>query len=137
MRDFKPEDFDGSGQYIIRNDKAPDYFTDAGFMSTVMYKVGYMHGNRVSSFGHAIVKISMADGWTTMGYFNKNGFTENPQQPDKWTWVPWTSTFEENSIVAKQKFCDYLNNPELSQEYRFATHEELMRVCLYQKRRCR
>lgn len=138
MRNFKPEDFDGSGQYIIRNDKPANNFINVGFMSTILYKVGYVHGNRSRDFAHAIIKVAMSDGWTQMGHYNKNGFTGNPQQPDKWTYIPWTSSFDESSIIAKQKFCDYLNDSELCEkEYRFATHEEVMRVVLYQKSKCK
>lgn len=133
MRTFTPEDFSGCGQYIVRvdakqreqmkNGKAP-HLCDPGYLSTIMYKVGYSHGNGFihrPEDGNIIMKVSMADGHTSNGYFNQNGSTD----PSNWTFVQWNG---------KQDFCDYLNHPD-KEEYRMATQEEVVRVVLYQRSR--
>lgn len=126
MRTFIPEDFSGAGHYLIRNDKERNKFVDSGFMSTVMYKVGYHHGhgmvNRPES--NVICLVSMADGWTQTGYFDKHNSTDTKD----WEWKQWNSW---------QGFCDWLNNEDRSQEMRFASQEEVVRVVLYQSARWR
>lgn len=123
MRNFKPEDFDGSGQYLIRNDGEPNTLKDSGYMSTITYKVGYSHGHGFTSKpdkGNIVLLVSMADGWTQSGYFDKHG----KEDPEFWTFSQWNS---------KQDFCNWLNTKD--QEMRFATQEEIVRVVLYQKGR--
>jgi len=125
MRNFTPEDFAGAGQYLIRNDKEAGKYTDAGFMSTVMYKVGYLMGGGGlvdAELKNVPLLISMADGWTRCGFHIKN--TDSDKRSIFVRWNSW------------QDLCDYLNTEE-SQEMRFATQEEVVRVVMYQKLRWR
>ena len=128
MRNFTTEDFSGAGQYLVRNDKPRNGFVNTGFLSSVMYKVGYSHGTKFENrpdTGNVMLLISMSDGLSLHGHFLKNG---NETDTSKWTFVQWNGV---------QEFCDYLNNPELSQEYRFASQEEVVRVVMYQTSRWR
>ncbi len=139
MRNFTTEDFNGSGQYIIRADKEAGQYVEPGFMSTILYKVGYCLGQgciNPPDEGNITTLVSMSDGMTKLGYFNTLNDPNwqpdmNPKGPantDKWIWVPFNS---------KQIFCNYLNNSDFSQEYRFATQEEVVKVIEYQKSRCK
>lgn len=133
MRNFIPNDFTGSGQYLVRADKGPNEYKDTSFLESITRKVGYCLGQGTSDKGTTCVIIDMSDGLTKLGYFDttkdpnhgKNGTVANI---DTWVWVPFHS---------KQDLCDYLNNPDHSQEYRWATHEEIQRVAQNQKERCR
>lgn len=69
MRNFTAKDFDGAGQYLVRTTE--NYIKDTGFLSTIMYKVGYMHGRRRK--GQVTLLISMADGWTNDTKCRVNG----------------------------------------------------------------
>lgn len=121
MRDFKVKDFVGAGQYLIRNDKPANQYTDPGFMSTIMFKVGYDHNSEKLGTGKQITcKISMADGWVQKGHFITDEKTGESKH------VLWQG---------KEALVEYLNNPDLSQEYRFATQQEAILVILYQTSR--
>lgn len=133
MRNFTIEDFSGAGQYLI---KQKESYRDALYMSTIMYKVGWIRPNGkllvdCPESGNIYTLISMSDGMTLCGYFDTRGFGDNPVTSEKiakWEWVQF------NGI---QSLVDWLNNPELSQEHRFATQEEVVRVVLSQKSRWR
>jgi len=128
MRNFTIEDFIGSGQYLVR-EKENKFITDTGFLSTIMYKVGFDNNNlEIGTGGQITNLISMSDGWTRCFYFlnNEDGTTNFNKK------VIWQNTEELGSHQGKQRLCDYLNNSELSQEMRFATQEEIVRVVMYQ-----
>lgn len=157
MRNFTPEDFEGAGQYLIRMSPEEIFarvdgkpfrgYSDAGYLSTITYKVGYMHDNFKIGNGNQITTLtSMSDGWTRICHYPNSKKAEQYEKEgkvldfDKWEKVLW-QTDEENKVdgevlSGKQKFCDYLNNPE-TQEMRFATQEEIVRVVMYQKSRWR
>lgn len=128
MRTFTTEDISGAGQYLIRNDKEPGKFVDPGFMSTIMLKVGYIYGNKHVGFQDSKYTLTdMSDGWTRLGYFiTKDDEGNQIEDSDKWGFKTFTEP---------QDLVDYLNNESLSQEYRFATQEEVVRVVMYQKSR--
>lgn len=122
MRNFKEDDFDGAGQYIIRTSKGPNEVKSGGFLATTAFKIGYTHD---SSFGSNVYTlISMTDGWTRDSFKDENG-----------NWVKFAG---DDNQSAKQKLVHYLNSPELCpQEYRHATFDEMVRVILHTKSRCR
>jgi len=136
MRNFTIEDFMGAGQYLVRNDKGPNEYTDTSFLTTIMKKVGYClgHGCVDPPDGNIMTLVDMSDGLTKLGYFDQRNdptYNDNPRTIDSstWIWVPFSN---------KQVLCDYLNNPDLCrQEYRFATNEELVRVANGTKHRTR
>lgn len=55
--EFEPQDFEGSGQMVIRNSAEPGC-TDYTFMATVSYKIGYQH----SVGPNTVFMVSLADG---------------------------------------------------------------------------
>lgn len=137
MRNFTIEDFSGAGQYLVRNDKEPNKYVDAGFLSTIMKKVGYTIPNsrclsNPPDQGNVYTLVDMSDGLTSLGYFDQRKDPEYKNNPRRcnthlWEWVQFDGL---------QVLCDYLNNPDLClQEYRFATQEEVVRVVMYQKSR--
>lgn len=134
MRNFKIEDFEGCGQYIIRADR--EHYTDAGFMSTIMKKVGWLIGtSKAGRQEQRVCLIDMSDGLITDGYFiNKDEKGNRIEDTQRWIWISFEKT-EEDRFADKRTLINYLNNPNLSQEYRFATHEEVMHVILNQKHR--
>lgn len=156
MRNFTPEDFEGGGQYLLRlgneeifvreNGKPFRGYSDAGYLSTITYKVGYMHNNfGIGNGNHITTLTSMSDGWTRFCHYPNSKKAqeynlENKQIDfDEWEKTLWQDDKDENgdvTISGRQKFCDYLNNPE-TQEMRFATQEEIVRVVMYQKSRWR
>ena len=119
MRNFTTEDFKGSGQYLVY-DRAKVYL-DTGYLSTLMFKIGYLHGNNAKQRGqdNNYCLVAMSDGWIIEGYI--------PEGDDK--------VFK--SFTSKQDLVDYLNTVGLTEEYRFATQEEVVRVVMYQKGRWR
>jgi hypothetical protein len=72
--------------------------------------------------------IDMSDGMTIIG-----NYTSKESKSNNYEKIIWQG---ENGY-GKQLLVDWLNNPELSQEYRFATQEEVVRVVLYQSSRWR
>jgi len=147
MRNFTTEDFAGAGQYLIRvkdgeTDLRKGSYMDAGYMSTIMRKVGWITPNSrlfVDSpkEGNVYTLTDMSDGMTKCGYFddredptrNDSPRTFTSESTECWKWVQFNGT---------QSLVDYLNNPDLcKQEVRFATQEEVVRVVLYQKARWR
>lgn len=118
MRNFKPDDFKGSGQYLVRDTNT----IDTSYLASVLFKVGYSHGHTEEGRNpnsNSTLLISMADGWTQNGHFKGS----DPKQ----VFVEWKSI---------KDLCDHLNDRN-TQEMRFATHEEIVRVALYQKARCK
>lgn len=113
---FKPEHFKGCGQYLVRNDKPEDTYEDYGFVSTILYKVGWHHGtnfiNRPKS--NVITLTSMADGWVHSGDYTTGEYRQ------------WDT---------KEIFCDYLNNLDETQKMRFATKKEVLSVILWENYR--
>jgi len=132
MRDFKLKDFDGAGQYLLRmcpeeiiaNKQGKKFvgYTDAGYLTTIVYKVGYVH--RIEDFGQCRTLTSMADGWTQMNHFIK-------EEDGNLRRVFWASPKGAPAKAGRQKFVDHLNNDKGS-EYRFATQEEVVRVVMSQ-----
>ncbi len=125
MRNFTIKDLDGAGQYLVRTDQ--EYIKNAGHLSTILYKVGWNVGMSYTEeikdqigARNVYSLIAMSDGMILDGYYVKE---------------------EGNRIkhvfISKEKLVDYLNNPDLTQEYRFATTEEVVRVAMYQTTRCR
>jgi hypothetical protein len=47
-----------TGAYIVRQQDKNEHIADTGYLSTIMYKIGYS-----LSPIHELAKISMADGW--------------------------------------------------------------------------
>lgn len=138
MRNFTTEDFSGAGQYLVRVGVNPKQISEALSLSTVMYKVGYLINNHDIGTGENFTcLISMADGWTKICHY-ENTKDENGKStpPETWEKVLWQGE-EMGDGLGKQKFVDYLNNPKLSQEMRFATQEEVVRVVMAQRSRWR
>lgn len=139
MRNFKVEDFSGAGQYLLRmspdevharnNNKPFGGYCDTGYLSTIIKKVGWITNNyNIGNGGQIYTLTDMSDGMTRIGnYTAKDPKTNNYEK------IIWQG---ENS-EGLQLLCNYLNNPELSQEHRFATQEEVVRVVMYQSSRWR
>lgn len=139
MRNFKPEDFSGAGQYLIRMSPDEIYkkennlrfsgYCDTGFLSTVVKKVGYITNNYNLGDGSQISTLTdMSDGYTKLG-----NYTAKDPKTNNWEFIFWQG----GNNVGHQLLCNWLNNPELSQEHRFATQEEIVRTVLYQSSRWR
>lgn len=139
MRNFTIEDFSGSGQYLLRmspreihcrdNNEQFEGYSNTGYLSTIIKKVGWITNNYGIGNGEQIYTLTdMSDGMTILG-----NYTHNNPQSNNWEKIIWQG---ENGL-GKQKLVDWLNNPELSQEHRFATQEEVVRVVLSQKSRWR
>jgi hypothetical protein len=77
----------------------------------------------------------MSDGCTYIGNFTE----QNPSITGNWDRVIWQTDRLDNFkiINSTQKLVDWLNNPELSQEHRFATQDEVVKVVMYQSSRWR
>lgn len=134
---FTPKDFDGAGQYIVKECKDKlnsSDITDTSYLTTVMMKIGWTQKLRDNKGPYSNVLVEMSDGLIHEGYFlgtvKENGSHENDHS--KWVWVNFSA---ETSYESKQKFCEYLNNNPHKQTYRMATNEELIRVAAYSKRR--
>ena len=134
---FTPDDFEGAGQYIVRETKnklESPYFKDTGFLSTVMSKIGYIHSHRYRGEGVAsniYTLVDMSDGLIYTGYYTNTKDSEGNKLPiEKWVFNEFSG---DSSFEAKQKICDYLNNNPHGETYRFATNEELIRVAAHQK----
>lgn len=146
MRNFTTEDFSGCGQYLVRmspqelqakeNGTAFSGYKTVSYLSTLMKKVGYCLGQGTTHYGQGNIYtlVDMSDGLTKLGYFDTSkdpNYTPRgggAANTDLWTWVPFDSV---------QALCDYLNSEYHSQECRFATQEEVVRVVLYQRSRWR
>lgn len=110
-QDFELKDFEASGQYLVRSDSTQ--IEDDGYLSTIMYKVGYIHNVGGSRNQHYCL-ISMSDGWVSNGEYSGDSF------------IPYDS---------KESFVRMINEREASQKLRMATKEEVLRVVNYQKNR--
>lgn len=135
---FEPKDFDGSGQYIVRETpmkiKSP-HINDTGFLSTILMKIGWTNSARVVGYDNTYAfLIDMSDGLIKMGYYITKDEEGNDLPTEMWKWISFSGP---DSTSAKQTLCDYLNNNPHGNTYRFATHEELVRVAMYQKHRTR
>lgn len=139
MRNFKPEDFSGAGQYLLRmtpdeihaknNNQPFRGHCDTGYLTTIVKKVGWITNNYNIGNGEQIYTLTdMSDGMTTIG-----NYTAKEPKTNNYERIIWQGENGEG----KQLLCNYLNNPELSQEYRFATQEEIVRVVMYQSSRWR
>lgn len=132
---FTPEDFDGAGQYIVRETKnkiKSPHFLDTGFLSTVMKKVGYInYVGLASKSSNLYCLIDMSDGLTYTGYYiTKDKEGNKIEDSSKWKRINFEG---DTSYEAKSKLCEYLNNNPHGETYRFATNEELIRVAAHQK----
>ncbi len=132
---FKPEDFEGAGQYIVRehtNKLEYSQFLDTGYLSTVTQKVGYSNYSRSfkNSESSRYFLIDITDGAVQTGYYitsDKNGVQLEVKD---WEFVEFSAKTSEE---AKYKLCEYLNNNPHGETFRFLTHEELVRISLNQK----
>lgn len=135
---FKPEDFDGAGQYVVRESKNKinsPHFYDTGYLSTVMYKIGYMHMSKSIQCSNLYILISMSDGLSLPGYYTNTKDAEgNSTDSSTWTFTEFSG---EDNYEAKSKLCEFFNNNPHGNTYRFATNEELIRVAAHQKWRTR
>ncbi len=141
MRNFTIEDFSGAGQYLVRmcpseiyqrDNNLPITIYNTSFLSTVMKKVGWIVNNHGIGNGEQIYTLTdMSDGLTRVGNYTN----PNPSENNDWSFSYWQREDENDKDGGKRKLVEYLNNPELSQEHRFATQEEVVRVVLYQKSR--
>ena len=151
MRNFTTEDFSGAGQYLIRmssdeifcekENKPFRGYSDAIHLSTILYKVGYIHNNFEIGSGEQLITLTaMSDGWTQFCHYpNSNKFEQYRKEGkeidfDRWEKVIWQNDSWENKN-GWDKFVEYLNHH--SQEMRFATQEEVVRAVLKQKSRWR
>ena len=139
MRNFKMEDFSGSGQYLLRmspreihcrnNNINFEGYSDTSYLSTIIKKVGYITNNYNIGDGEQIYTLTdMSDGLTRI-----SNYTSNEPKLNNYEKIIWQG----EDGLGKQKLVNYLNNPELSQEHRFATQEEIVRVVMYQSSRWR
>ena len=151
MRNFATEDFSGAGQYLIRMNPSEVYcrennkpfygYDNSTNLSTIMYKVGYIHNNFEIGSGHQLITLtSMSDGWTQFNHYPNYGKAQECKKQgieidfDEWEKVFWQNDSDEVKN-GWQKFVDYLNHH--SQEMRFATQEEVVRCVLKQTSRWR
>jgi hypothetical protein len=139
MRNFTIEDFDSAGQYLLRmspreiycrdNNEKFEGYSNTSYLSTIIKKVGYITNNYKIGDGEQIYTLTdMSDGLTRIG-----NFTAKSAESNNYEKVIWQG----KNGLGKQKLINWLNNPELSQEHRFATQEEIVRVVLYQSSRWR
>lgn len=132
---FKPEDFDGGGQYIVREPPSKlktSYIADSSYLSTIMMKIGYSHGTRrKNTKSNIYCLIDMSDGLVKEGYFT-NTRTESGETIDTDKWI-WNEFSGDTGFEAKTRLCEYLNNNPYKETYRFATNEELVRVVMRQQ----
>lgn len=145
MRNFTTEDFSGSGQYLLRMSPSEIHqrennlkvigYSDTGFLSTIIRKVGWITNNYKIGTGEQIVTLTdMSDGRTLIGNFTH----EKPGRDTNWDKIIWQrEAGDEDSDGGKRRLVDWLNNPKLSQEHRFATQEEVVRCIMYQSSRWR
>jgi|AntRauTorckE6833_2_1112554.scaffolds.fasta_scaffold00137_2 hypothetical protein len=131
MRNFKLEDFSGCGQFLVRSANKPSIYNPA-FLSTILYKVSYQFSG--PTWGtHQIVFVSMSDGLISTKFID-HSISEDEE--DRWYYFSDPDQDLGGPDRAKQKLVDYLNDPKkCKQEYRFATHEELMLFALHQTHR--
>jgi len=139
MRNFKIEDFSGAGQYLLRMSPREIYcksnnlpfegYSDTGHLTSLVKKVGWITNNYDIGDGEQIYTLTdMSDGMTRI-----SNYTSKEPQTNNYEKTIWQG--ENGSGL--QKLVNYLNNPELSQEHRFATQEEVVRVVMYQSSRWR
>jgi hypothetical protein len=114
---FTSENLAGSGHYIVRTDQ--DYIKDTGYLSTIMSKIGYHHNAR-SRHGAKYQFVSMADGWSHDGWFDR----KKSNNSSDWIFKPFKNI---------EDIANYLNNNPNKDKYRFATVEEVIRVVLHQR----
>jgi hypothetical protein len=134
---FEPEDFEGSGQYIVResiNKQNGPFIQDSGYLSTVMMKVAYSHKRTKDFKDYRYFFVDMSDGLVNEGYY-ENSRDANGKMTDISTWK-WVGFDADTSLEAKQNLCNYLNDNPYGETYRKATQEEVIRVVLNQKWRC-
>lgn len=132
---FTPEDLN-AGDYIVRehiNKLNHPHFVDAGYLSTMMMKVGWGHASDREEIITPYYLVDMSDGMVVAGFFSGITKRENGSLNfDNKVWNPFEA---EKGRDAKQKLCDYLNENPHGNTFRRATQEEVIRVILYQKHR--
>ncbi len=145
MRNFTIKDFEGAGQYLVRmsppeihcqkENKEFKGYVDTGYLSTIMYKIGYITNNFNIGNGNQLITLSsMADGWTRIGYYDE----KEPDGSTKFDSKVFWQKDDDDRYGGKRKLIEYLNDEKLSSsEYRFATQEEVVRVVLSQNWRWR
>ncbi len=130
---FKPKDFEGSGQYIVKEttikERTP-MVERSGYLSTVMFKIGYI--KEAIPKKHTCCLIYMSDGLIMTGYYSNTRTKEGEPIHDVSKWI--RNDFSgEYADEAKEKLCEYLNNNPYGDTYRFATNEEVVRVIMHQR----
>jgi hypothetical protein len=131
---FSPETLN-AGDYIVKESKRlenkGEFISNTGYLGTMLQKVGWTQQvRREGRTGNQYILIDMSDGLITEGYFTNS----DNEDHSKWIW----NTFDaEKAAESKQKICDYLNNNPYGETYRYATHEEIVRVALHQAHRTR
>jgi hypothetical protein len=148
MRNFTTEDFRGAGQYLVR--MGPEELAarqagktysigNTGYLSTVMFKVGYHTNNAEIGNGEQLTcLIAMSDGHTSFYHYpNIRKATACRASGQAVDFVEWEKVFwqKQGEVLGIQIFVDHLNTGE--EEYRFATQEEVVRVVMYQSSRWR
>ena len=139
MRNFTAEDFAGYGQYLVRmgaseldvqkTGKVFQGYSNTGYLSTIMYKVGYHTNNLEIGNGEQLVcLVSMSDGYVDFYHYPNAG--RGIRGADEWEKVIWQATGEKTGW---QVLADFLTTG--TEEFRFATQEELVRVVMYQSSR--
>ncbi len=142
MRNFTIKDISGGGQYLVAitpvqeaqiiNGETP-HVRDTGFLSTIMFKIGYIHANTEFEDNRTCL-TAMSDGWTRMGHLITDDKDGNSLATKDWIFVPWDNSVKNNT----KPFIEFLNNDtHCTREMRFATEEEVVRVIMYQKHRWR
>jgi hypothetical protein len=133
---FTPEELN-AGDYIVRehiNKLNNPHFVDAGYLSTMMMKIGWGHASGRKEIVSPYYLIDMSDGMIVAGVFS--GITKSDNGSMNFDNAVWNPFEAEKGRDAKQKLCDYLNNNPHGETFRRATQEEVVRVILYQKSRC-
>lgn len=127
---FTPKDFEGSGQYILREpkDKNP-FISDTGYLSTIVKKVCYSQ-KIDNTFPYRYFLIDISDGLSTEGYFITKNSEGEKLDISQYIWVDFGA---DSSFESKLNICNYLNNNIYGETYRLATNEELIRIAAYQK----
>jgi hypothetical protein len=143
MRNFKVEDFEGSGQYLIRMSLKEIYernlgnvnyqYENIGFLSTLMKKVGYIRNlDNIGNGFQLITLTDMSDGCTYIGNFTAKDINSNNYEREI-----WQADNDEDDDGGTRKLVEWLNNSELSQEHRFATQDEVVKVVMHQSSKWR
>jgi hypothetical protein len=136
MRNFKIEDFEKPGKYLLRmsseeiyaqeNNESFSGYPDSDDLSKRIVKVGWIPGDYNVGNGELIYAlINMSDG----KIITSNYVIQHPELSEyhhiKQKWIG-------NNGKAQQYLCKWLNDTSLSKEYRFATQKEIIKMIIQQ-----